>query len=99
MKRLQVSEPFMRTSSCLVNCSRWARFSSDSPAMRVTRSAGMAETATGENTSPSGDISLASMTSTAISSTKRFKATYTSTQQGQRGIDKSRGGVEYKEDM
>ena len=36
IKRLQVSEPFMRTFSCLVSCSRWARFSSDSPAMRVT---------------------------------------------------------------
>ena len=79
MKRLQVSEPFMRTSSCLVNCSRWARFSSDSPAMHVTRSAGMAETATGEKTLPSGDKSLASTASIAMSSMKRFKATCTST--------------------
>ena len=29
IKRLQVSEPFMRTSSCLVSCSCWTRFSSD----------------------------------------------------------------------
>lgn len=38
---------FRDESSCLVSCSRWARFSSDSPAMLVTRSADMAETATG----------------------------------------------------
>ncbi len=79
MKRLQVSDPFIRTSSCLVNCSRWPRFSSDSPAMQVTSSAGMAETATGEKILPSGEMSLASMTSIAMSSMKRFKATYTST--------------------
>ena len=95
MKLLQVSEPFVRTSSCLVSCWRWARFSSDSPAMRVTKSAGMAETVTGEKISPSGDISLASMTSTAISSTKRFKATYTSIQEGQQGIDQSRARIKY----
>ena len=47
MKRLQVSEPFVRISSCLVNYSRWARFSSDSPAMLVTRSADMIMTRPG----------------------------------------------------
>jgi len=38
----------------------------------------MAEIAIGEKISPSGDISLASMTSIAISLIKRFKVTYTS---------------------
>jgi len=75
MKRLQVSVPFMRTSSCLFNCSRWARFSSDSPAMLVTRSAGMEVTVMGEKISWSREMSLASIASIAISSTKRFKAT------------------------
>ena len=79
MKRLQVSEPFARTSSCLVSCSRWARFSSDSPAMLVTRSADIAETATGMKIPPSGEMSFASITSLAMSSMKRFKATYNHT--------------------
>ena len=26
IKRLQISEPFVKTSSCLISCSRWARF-------------------------------------------------------------------------
>lgn len=79
MKRLQVSEPFARTSSCLVSCSRWARFSSDSPAMLVTRSADIAETATGVKIPPSGEMSFALITSLAMSSMKRFKATYNHT--------------------
>jgi hypothetical protein len=79
MKRLQVSEPFVRTSSCLVSCSRWARFSSDSPAMLVTRPADIAETATGVKIPPRGEMSFASITSMAMSSMKRFKATYNHT--------------------
>ena len=79
MKRLQVSEPFVRTSSCLVSCSRWARFSSDSPAMLVTRSADIAEIATGVKIPPRGEMSFDSITSIAMLSIKRFKATYNHT--------------------
>ncbi len=44
--------------------------------MLVTRSADIVETATGVKILPSGEISFASITSIAISSIKRFKATY-----------------------
>ena len=57
IKRLQVSEPLVRTSSCFVSCSRWARFSSDSPAMLVMRSADITETATGVKIPPRGEMS------------------------------------------
>ena len=44
--------------------------------MLVTRSADIEETATGVKIQPSGEMSFASTTSLAISSMKRFKATY-----------------------
>ena len=66
----------MRTSSCLVSCSRKARFSSDSPAILVTRSVDIVETATGVKMPPSREMSFDSITSIAMSSVKRFKATY-----------------------
>lgn len=44
--------------------------------MLVTRSADIAETATGVKILPSGEMSFASITSLAMSSMKRFKATY-----------------------
>jgi hypothetical protein len=80
MNFLQVSEPFVRTSSCLVNCSRWARFFSDSPATLVTRLTGMELTDIGESILYSGVMSLDSMTSIAISSTNLFNATYSCAQ-------------------
>ncbi len=76
MNRLQVLEPFMRILSCLVSYLRWIRFSSDLPAMLVTRSADIVETATGVKIPPSGEISFTSITSLAMLSIKRFKATY-----------------------
>jgi len=47
--------------------------------MLVTSSADIAETATGVKISPSGKMSFASTTSIAMSSIKRFKATYNHT--------------------
>jgi hypothetical protein len=44
--------------------------------MLVTRSADIAETATGVKIPPSGEMSFPSITSMAMSSMKRFKATY-----------------------
>ena len=79
MKRLHVSEPLVKTSSCLASHSRWARFSLNSPAILVTSSVEIAKTATGVKIPPSGDISFASITSMAILSIKRFKATYNHT--------------------
>ena len=47
--------------------------------MLVTRSAVIAETATGVKIPPRGEISFVSITSMAMSSMKRFKATYNHT--------------------
>jgi hypothetical protein len=47
--------------------------------MLVTRLADIAETATGVKIPPSREISFASITSIAMSSMKRFKATYNHT--------------------
>ncbi len=66
INRLQVLEPFARTLSYLVSYSRWARFSSNSLAILVTRSADIVETATGIKIPPSREISFASITSLAI---------------------------------
>ena len=93
MNLLQVSEPFVRTSSCLDNCSRWARFSSDSPATLVTRLAGMEVTDMGVNIPYRGVMSLDSMTSIAISSTNLFSATYSCAQPSKLRV------VEVGEDM
>ena len=99
MKRLQVSEPLVRTSSCLVSCSRWARLSSDSPAMLVTRSADIVETATGVKILPSGEMSFASITSMAMSSMKRFKATYNHTMGLAREIMEVGAGYKWRVDL
>ena len=66
----------MRTLSCLINFSRWARLSSDLLAILVTSSADIVEIATGVKIPPSGEISFVSIISMAMSSMKRFKATY-----------------------
>ena len=47
--------------------------------MLITRSADIAETATDIKIPPSGEMSFTSITSLAISSIKRFKATYNHT--------------------
>lgn len=47
--------------------------------MLATRSADIVETATGVKIPPSGDMSFPSTTSFAMSSVKRFKATYSCT--------------------
>jgi len=47
--------------------------------MLVTRSTDIIETATGVKIPPRGEMSFASITSMAMSSMKRFKATYNHT--------------------
>lgn len=62
--------------------------------MLVTRSADIAETATGVKIPPSGEMSFASITSLAMSSMKRSKATYNHTMRLAREVSEIRGRIE-----
>ena len=79
MKRLQISKPLIKILNYLISYLRWARLSSDLPTIFVIRTIDITEIVTGIKTLLSGEISLASITSTIISSIKLFKTTYNHT--------------------
>lgn len=76
MKPLQVSDPFVRIHSFLFSCSRRDWFSSDSPAILVTKFSGIWNANMGLKSVGNALRSLTSTTSVAMSSTKRFCATF-----------------------
>lgn len=74
-KRLQVSDPFPRIHNFLFNCSRRLWLSSDSPAICPINSLGISNAVIGVKSVVIARRSFTSITSVAMSSTKRLSAT------------------------